>query len=54
MNAHILAIDACNTRIKWGLHDGSEWTLRGAVPTAEFAGSTALVELQKEIGRAHV
>ena len=47
MNAHILAIDAGNTRIKWGLHDGSEWTLRGTVPTAEFAGSNALVDLQK-------
>lgn len=31
----ILAIDAGNTRIKWGLSDGSRWLRRGAVPTAE-------------------
>jgi type III pantothenate kinase len=39
MNAHILAIDAGNTRIKWGLHDGAAWSLRGAVGTADIADS---------------
>ena len=27
----ILAIDAGNTRIKWGLHDGQQWLQRGCV-----------------------
>lgn len=31
----ILAIDAGNSRIKWGLHDGEAWAVRGQVPTAE-------------------
>ena len=31
----ILAIDAGNTRVKWGVHDGTGWVRRGAVPTAE-------------------
>jgi type III pantothenate kinase len=31
----ILAIDAGNTRIKWGVHDGIAWTQSGAVATAE-------------------
>lgn len=30
----ILAIDAGNTRIKWGVHDGSAWIACGAVATA--------------------
>ena len=31
----IVAIDAGNTRIKWGLHDGSAWALDGAVATSD-------------------
>lgn len=30
----ILAIDAGNTRIKWGLHDGSAWKTLGAIATS--------------------
>ena len=30
-----LLIDAGNSRIKWGVHDGRGWAVRGAVPTAE-------------------
>ncbi len=41
MSARILAIDAGNTRIKWGVHDGHEWSLRDAVDVADFAGSHA-------------
>ena len=41
MSARILAIDAGNTRIKWGVHDGHEWSLRGAVDVTDFAGSHA-------------
>lgn len=29
----MLAIDAGNTRIKWGLHDGARWRARGSVAT---------------------
>ena len=31
----VLAIDAGNTRIKWGLHDGSRWRARAWVATAQ-------------------
>jgi type III pantothenate kinase len=30
-----LLIDAGNSRIKWGVHDGRGWAARGAVPTAQ-------------------
>jgi type III pantothenate kinase len=33
----ILAIDAGNTRIKWGLHDATMWKARGISPTADAA-----------------
>lgn len=36
-----LLIDAGNSRIKWGVHDGSDWVARGAVPNAEIAGLAA-------------
>ena len=36
----IVAIDAGNTRIKWGVHDGSVWLERGALPTSEAASLT--------------
>ena len=41
MSARILAIDAGNTRIKWGLYDGQSWFLRGAVDIAGIANSHA-------------
>src|SRR5690348_5091064 len=31
----ILAIDAGNTRIKWGVHDGRGWRITGAIETAK-------------------
>jgi len=31
----MIAIDAGNTRVKWGVHDGANWVLQGALPTAE-------------------
>lgn len=31
----ILAVDAGNTRIKWGLHDGGRWLEKGWVATAD-------------------
>lgn len=53
MSARILAIDAGNTRIKWGLHDGTAWLYRDAVATAEIACSDAFLNVLKvsEIGR---
>ena len=33
----MIAIDAGNTRIKWGIHDGANWTAQGALPTGEVA-----------------
>lgn len=32
-----IAIDAGNTRIKWGVHDGAAWVATGALPTGEAA-----------------
>lgn len=37
MSGPIVAIDAGNTRIKWGLHDGSAWRDRGVFATADAA-----------------
>jgi len=34
----ILAVDAGNTRIKWGLHDGNSWQSKGWVATTDVAG----------------
>jgi type III pantothenate kinase len=31
----ILAVDAGNTRVKWGVHDGAKWVGQGSIPTAE-------------------
>lgn len=31
----MIAVDAGNTRIKWGIHDGAGWIERGALPTGE-------------------
>ena len=31
----MIAIDAGNTRIKWGVHDATGWVARGALPTAD-------------------
>ncbi len=33
--APVLAIDAGNTRVKWGLREGAAWTARGALATAQ-------------------
>jgi type III pantothenate kinase len=30
-----LAIDAGNTRVKWGVHDGTRWLQQSALPTSE-------------------
>lgn len=33
----LLAIDAGNTRIKWGVHDGGAWRATGSIATAQSA-----------------
>jgi type III pantothenate kinase len=38
----VIAIDAGNTRTKWGIHDGRQWVTLGAAPTTE-AGLIARV-----------
>ena len=47
MSAKILAIDAGNTRIKWGLHDGTKWRLRGAADTNDIVGDQAFSDVLK-------
>ena len=42
----ILAIDAGNTRIKWGLHDGSGWKSLGAISTSD---SSSLREAMRSV-----
>lgn len=37
MNRNVLAIDAGNTRIKWGVHDGANWLTQAWVETARAA-----------------
>ena len=37
----VLAVDAGNTRIKWGWHDGAGWRGRAAVPTDRARGLKA-------------
>ena len=37
MASNRLLVDAGNTRIKWGVHDGASWIATGAVATSEAA-----------------
>lgn len=37
----ILCLDAGNTRLKWGLHDGASWIVQGALPHGETAALAA-------------
>ncbi|MDR0576962.1 MAG: type III pantothenate kinase [Candidatus Accumulibacter sp.] len=36
----IVAVDAGNSRIKWGIHDGSAWRAMGALPTEKASRLT--------------
>jgi len=49
--SRLLAIDAGNTRIKWGLHDG-EWRATGAVATADASSLAAMLAVHGPIERA--
>lgn len=39
----MLCLDSGNTRIKWGLHDGTDWRARGALAQGEAAQLAQLV-----------
>ncbi|MFB0935044.1 MAG: type III pantothenate kinase [Propionivibrio sp.] len=38
-----IAIDAGNSRIKWGIHDGRSWVNQGSVPTEDAAALAGIV-----------
>jgi len=40
---NVLAIDAGNTRIKWGAHDGTQWLRQSSVDTAHAARLKAML-----------
>jgi type III pantothenate kinase len=48
----LVAVDAGNTRIKWGVHDGREWVARGAAPIGEEAAFVQLAKLAEGVERA--
>ena len=43
-DAVVLAIDAGNTRVKWGAHDGRSWRATGAVATAQVKDLARSIE----------
>jgi type III pantothenate kinase len=45
----LLAIDAGNTRIKWGVHDGHGWTSHGKIETGQVAALKATLESNKKL-----
>jgi type III pantothenate kinase len=53
MKAGILAIDAGNTRVKWGFHDGGEWLARGAVDTAAVVDREILGDVVHALEISH-
>lgn len=44
----ILAVDAGNTRVKWGIHDGREWFLRASFATAAAGEKDAFSHLPRD------
>ncbi|GBG12775.1 type III pantothenate kinase [Novimethylophilus kurashikiensis] len=38
----LLAVDAGNTRVKWGVHDGTQWLAQGAIVHREIPALAAL------------
>ncbi len=50
----ILAVDAGNTRVKWGVHDGRAWRALGAAPTAEAARVSEALDRVPAVRRAIV
>lgn len=50
--SRLLAIDAGNTRIKWGLHEGGAWRATGAVATADAKSLAAALAAHGPVDRA--
>jgi type III pantothenate kinase len=48
----VLAIDAGNTRIKWGVHDAHAWSASGAIATGESARFYAALRPQLPVDAA--
>jgi type III pantothenate kinase len=48
----VIAIDAGNTRIKWGIHDGRGWMTQGAMPTTEAETMARVLEAGKSVSSA--
>ena len=48
----VLAIDAGNTRIKWGVHDGRRWKTTGAIETAKAAKLHGALRTALPVARA--
>jgi type III pantothenate kinase len=46
-----LAIDAGNTRVKWGLHDGAHWLQRSAIPTTDVPRLPAMLPEASNVER---
>jgi len=49
-----LAIDCGNTRLKWGVHDGTRWLAQGLLDYADLAGLADLLRAQPRAQRAIV
>mgnify|MGYP003608966658 CR=1 FL=1 len=47
-----IAVDAGNSRIKWGVHDGVSWVQQGSVPTEDAAALAGVASGWH--GKAHV
>jgi len=50
--SRLLAIDAGNTRIKWGLREGAAWSSLGSIATAEAAALSASLATHGTVTRA--
>lgn len=50
----ILVLDCGNTRLKWGVHDGSGWLTQGPLDYADLSCLTELVRAQPRAERAVV
>ncbi|HZZ94748.1 MAG TPA: type III pantothenate kinase [Usitatibacter sp.] len=50
--SRLLAIDAGNTRIKWGIHDGAAWCATGSVATREPHGLASVLAAHGGVARA--
>lgn len=45
----LLAIDAGNTRLKWGLHDGQQWARMGSIDTVSARGSAGSTSMLADL-----